>query len=163
MNVSPEKISLIDRSFSFSYSGIRTALIESSEHECPRCHCQHVAIDQINPNLYLRNHIRRWHERQNQSSYSQLSMPQASLDQDFDTLSSNTQNTNDTEEYDPTSTPTNSQQSVPKGPIIIKMQPRGKSQSPPQQQPIVLTRPADQTFEDDKGLDLDQITSRFVH
>jgi len=39
------------------------------------------------------------------------------------------------------------------------MQPRGKSQSP---QPIVSTRPADMTFEDEKVSDTDQITSRFV-
>lgn len=138
-------------------------MIESPDHECPRCHSQHVAIDQINPNLYVRNHVRRWHERRNQSSYSQLSIPPSTaLEQDFDTPPSNTQNTNETDEYDPTSTPTSSQQSVPsvKAPIIIKMQPRGKSQSPPQ--PFVSTRPADQTFEDEKGFDSDQIISRFV-
>jgi hypothetical protein len=39
------------------------------------------------------------------------------------------------------------------------MQPRGKSQSP---QPIVSTRPADMTFEDEKVSDTDQIISRFV-
>lgn len=41
------------------------------------------------------------------------------------------------------------------------MQSRGKSQSPPQ--PIVSTRPAELTFEDEKGSDSDQITSRFVY
>lgn len=110
--------------------------------------------------MYVRNHVRRWHERRNQSSYSQLSIPpSATLEQDFDTPPSNT---NETDEYDPTSTPSSSQQSVPsiKAPIVIKMQPRGKSQSPPQ--PLVSTRPADQTFEDEKGLDSDQITSRLV-
>jgi hypothetical protein len=56
----------------------------------------------------------------------------------------------------------NSQQSVPsiEAPIIIKMQPRGKSQSP---QPIVSTRPADMIFEDEKGSDPGQITSKFVY
>jgi len=145
------------------FKGIRTALVESHEHECPSCHCQHVAIDQINPNLYLRNHIRRWHERQNQSSYSHLSMPQQTLDQDFDTTSTtNLPNSNDVEEYDPTVVSINSHQGAPsiKAPIVIKMQPRGKSPSP---QPIVSTRPADLTFEDEKALDSDQITSRYVY
>jgi hypothetical protein len=41
------------------------------------------------------------------------------------------------------------------------MQPRGKSQSP--QPPIISTRPAELTFEDEKVSDLDQITSRFVY
>jgi hypothetical protein len=142
--------------------GIRTALIESPEHECPLCHCQHVAIDQINPNLYLRSHIKRWHERQNQSSYSHPSMSQQTFDQDFDTTSTNLPNSNEVDEYDPTVVSTTSQPSVPsvKAPIIIKMQPRGKSQSP---QPIVSTRPADMTFEDGKGSDSEQITSRFVY
>jgi hypothetical protein len=81
--------------------GIRTALIESPEHECPLCHCQHVAIDQINPNLYLRSHIKRWHERQNQSSYSHPSMSQQTFDQDFDTTSTNLPNSNEVDEYDP--------------------------------------------------------------
>jgi hypothetical protein len=40
-------------------------LIESPKHKYPHRHCQHVAIDQINSNLYLQNHIKRWHERQN--------------------------------------------------------------------------------------------------
>ncbi len=148
--------------FFFLNIGIRTALIESPEHECPLCHCQHVAIDQINPNLYLRSHIKRWHERQNQSSYSHPSMPQQTFDQDFDTTSTNLPNSNEVDEYDPTVVSTTSQPSVPsvKAPIIIKMQPRGKSQSP---QPIVSTRPADMTFEDGKGSDSEQITSRFVY
>lgn len=145
----------------FLLKGIRTALIESPDHECPHCHCQHVAIDQINPNLYLRNHIKRWQERLNPSSYSHSSLPQQTLDDDFDTTSTN--NSNEVEEYDPTVASTSSQQSIPfvKAPIVIKMQPRGKSQSPPQQ-PIVSTRPAELTFEDEKGLDSNQITSRFV-
>ena len=148
--------------FSFLFwKGIRTALIESPEHECPLCHYQHVAIDQINPNLYLRSHIKRWHERQNQSSYSHVSMPQPIMDQDSDATSTNALNSSEVEEYDPTVVSTSSQQSLPsiKAPIIIKMQPRGKSPSP---QPVVSTRPADLTFEDEKGLDSDQTTPRFV-
>ena len=39
------------------------------------------------------------------------------------------------------------------------MQPHGKSQSP---QPIVSTRPADMTFEDEKTTDSDQMISKFV-
>ncbi len=67
------------------------------------------------------------------------------------------------EEYDPVVASTNSQQSVPtiKAPIVIKMQPRGKSQSPPQ--PMISTQPANLTFEDEKGSDSDQIPSRFVY
>ncbi|CAF0836459.1 unnamed protein product [Rotaria sp. Silwood1] len=144
---------------SFCDACIRTALIESSEHECPHCHCQHVAIDQINPNLYLRNHIKRWHERQNQSSFSQILMsqhPTQTLDQDIDTTPTNLSNT---DEYEPPILSTNSQQSsapIKTAPIIIKMQPLAKSQSP---QPIVSTRPADMTFEDEKISDIDQTTS----
>ncbi|CAF0940507.1 unnamed protein product [Adineta steineri] len=145
---------------SFCDECIRTALIESSEHECPSCHCQHVAIDQINPNLYLRNHIKRWHERQNQSSYSHPSAPQQTLDQDSETTSINTPNLNEIDEFDTAIlSTTNSHQhvtSVKSAPIIIKMQPRGKSQSPP---PLVSTRPADMTFEDEKTSDSNHITS----
>ncbi|CAF0839694.1 unnamed protein product [Rotaria sordida] len=148
---------------SFCDECIRTALIESPEHECPHCHCQHVAIDQINPNLYLRNHIKRWHERQNQSSYSHMSIsqqPTQTLDQDVDTTTTtNLSNSNEIDEYDSPNLSTNSQQSVAPikaAPIIIKMQPLGKSQSP---QPIVSTRPADMTFEDEKISDIDQTTS----
>ncbi|CAF2636429.1 unnamed protein product [Rotaria sp. Silwood2] len=147
---------------SFCDACIRTALIESSEHECPKCHCQHVAIDQINPNLYLRNHIKRWHERPNQSSYSHMLMSQHTTqtsDQDLDTTPTSLSNTNETDEYDPPILSTNSQHSVAPiktAPIIIKMQLLGKSQSP---QPIVSTRPADMTFEDEKIPDIDQIAS----
>lgn len=160
MNVRSRKTLLIHQFFLFLSKGIRTALIESPDHECPHCHCQHVAIDQINPNLYLRNHIRRWHERQNQSSYSHSSMPQSTLDQDFESTSANLPTSNEAEEYDPTVVSTSSQQSISaiKAPIVIKMQQRGKSQSPPQ--PVVSTRPADLTFEDEKGLDSDQVASR---
>ncbi len=83
------------------------------------------------------------------------------MDQDFDTTSTtNPQNSNEVQEYEPTVVSTNCQQSVPsiKAPIAIKMQPRGKSPSP---QPIALAQSADATFEDEKELDSDQITSRF--
>jgi len=126
-----------------------------------------VAIDQINPNLYLRSHIKRWHERQNQSSsYSHASIPQQTSqtsEQDIDTTSTNLPNSNEIDEYDTAILLTNSQPSVTPGksaPIVIKMHPRGKSQTPP---PIVSTRPADMTFEDEKTSDSDQITSRFVY
>jgi hypothetical protein len=138
-------------------------LIDSPDHECPHCHCQHVAIDQINPNLYLRNHIKRWHERQNQSSYSHSSSSQHSsqmMDQDFDKTSTKRQNSNDTDEYDPTIRSIQTNPPIKTAPIVIKMQPRGKSQSP---QPIVSTRPADMTFEDEKISDADQILSKFVY
>lgn len=155
----------IKRFFFHSFlKGIRTALIDSPEHECPHCHCEHVAIDQINPNLYLRNHIKQWHDRQNQS-YSHMSNSQQQtqrLDQDVDASSTNHSNSNDVDEYDPPTVSMNAQPSVSSqksAPIIIKMQPRGKSQSP---QPIVSTRPADMTFEDEKTSDTDQATSRYV-
>ncbi|CAF0987768.1 unnamed protein product [Rotaria sp. Silwood1] len=117
---------------SFSDDCIRTALIDSPEHECPHRHCQHVAIDQINPNLYLRNHIKRWHERQNQSSYSHMSLSQhtsQTLDQDSDKTPTNLRNSNDNVEYDPDIPSTNSQQStasIKTAPIIIKIQPHEK-------------------------------------
>ncbi|CAF3558256.1 unnamed protein product [Rotaria socialis] len=142
---------------SFCDDCIRTALIESSEHECPHCHCQHVAIDQINPNLYLRNHIKRWYEGQNQSSYSNLSQSQHSahtLDQDVDTTPTSHQSSNDVDEYDPT-TPQQPVVPIKTAPIIIKMQSLGKAQSPPPP-PIVSTRPADMTFEDEKTSEIDQ-------
>jgi hypothetical protein len=133
-------------------------LIESVEHECPRCHCQDVAIDQINPNLYLRNHVERWREGQNKSSYPHMSTSQhisLTLDQDLDTTPTRTPNfpnLNDNDEYNPAilSHPV---APVKTAPIVIKMQPHGKSQSP---QPMVSTRPADMTFEDGKISDLDQ-------
>ena len=146
--------------FSF-LKGIRTALIESHDHECPSCHAQHVAIDQINPNLYLRNHIKRWHERRNQSYYPPSSQPQHTLEQDMDPPSVNRSNSNEIDEYDTAILSTSSQPSVSSGksaPIIIKMQP--KSQSPPL--PAVLTRPADMTFEDEKASDSDHTASRSV-
>jgi len=89
------------------------------------------------------------------------------LEQDFDSSSIrtseliNAQNLNDVDEYDAAILAAIPQQSVPlvkTAPIIIKMQPSERNQSP---QPIVLTRPADMTFEDGKAPDTDQITSRF--
>jgi len=156
--------------------GIRTALVESEDHECPHCHRQHVAIDQINPNLFLRKHVNRWREeRQQKSSYSYISIPpqtstinyslSQTLEQDLDLTrtsgSTNIQNLNDIDEYDAAILSTISQQSVvpiKTAPIVIKMQSLGQS---PSSQPIVLTRPADMTFEDGKAPDTDQTTSRF--
>ncbi|UJR16456.1 hypothetical protein I4U23_003358 [Adineta vaga] len=141
-------------SLSFCDSCIRTALIESPEHECPRCHAQHVAIDQINPNLFLRNHIKRWRERQNQSFYPQSSMPQSNVDQDLESTSINRSNSNEIDEYDTAILSTSSQPSVSStktAPIIIKMQP--KSQSPPLS--IAATRAADIVLEDEKTSDSD--------
>lgn len=120
-----------------------------------------MAIDQINPNLYLRNHIKRWFEGKTQPSYSTMSHSQPTmqtLDQDIDTTSTNTQNSIDVDEYDPTAIQP-PVAPVKTAPIIIKMQPHGKNQSPP---PIVSTRPADMTFEDEKISDVDHIPSKFV-
>jgi hypothetical protein len=77
------------------------------------------------------------------------------LEQDLDKTSINTRN--DSEEYDPEVRSINPP--IKTAPIVIKMQPRGKSPSP---QPIVSTRPADMTFEDEKITDSDQIISKFV-
>jgi hypothetical protein len=160
------------------FEGIRTALVESEDHECPSCHRQHVVIDQINPNLFLRKHVKRWREeRQQKSSYSYMSIIQPTstvnylssqiLEQDFDSSSTrtseliNAQNLNEVDEYDAAILAAIPQQSVAlvkTAPIIIKMQPSERNQSP---QPIVLTRPADMTFEDGKAPDTDQMTSRF--
>jgi len=91
------------------------------------------------------------------------------LEQDFDLTpirtsgSTNIQNSNDVDEYDAAILPTIAQQSVvpiKTAPIVIKMQSIGRSPSPPE--PIVLTRPADMTFEDGKAPDTDQTTSRLV-
>ncbi|CAF3560671.1 unnamed protein product [Rotaria sp. Silwood1] len=81
------------------------------------------------------------------------------LDQDSDKTPTNLRNSNDNDEYDPDIPSTNSQQSttsIKTSPIVIKIQPHGKSQST---QPIISTRPADMTFEDEKISDSDQITS----
>ena len=146
----------------FSHKGIRTALIESPDHECPSCHTQHVAIDQINPNLFLRNHIKRWHESQNQSYYPQSTAPSASVDQDSEATSINRSNSNETDEYDTAVLSTNSQPAVSSAktaPIIIKMQ--LKSQSPPL--PIVANRPADVPSQSEKPVDSDPTVSRLVN
>ncbi|CAF1020088.1 unnamed protein product [Rotaria sordida] len=161
---------------SFCDECIRTALVESEDHECPHCHRQHVAIDQINPNLFLRKHVNRWREeRQLKSSYPYMPLPQQTsivnysssqtLEQDLDSTSTrtsgliNVQNSDDVDEYDEAILSTVPQQSVvpvKTAPIVIKMQPIGRSPSP---QPIVSTRPADMTFEDGKAPDTDQTTS----
>jgi hypothetical protein len=152
-------------------------LVESEDHECPHCHRQQVAIDQINPNLFLRKHVNRWREeRQHKTSYSYMSTPQQTstvnylssqtLEQDLDSTRTsglaNIQNSIDIDEYDAAILPTILQQSVlpiKTAPIVIKMQPLGRSPSP---QPIVSTKPADMTFEDGKAPDTDQTTSRLV-
>ncbi|CAF4633613.1 unnamed protein product [Rotaria sp. Silwood1] len=161
---------------SFCDECIRTALIESEDHECPHCHRQHVAIDQINPNLFLRKHINRWREEwQHKSSYPYMPLPQQTsivnyssshtLEQDLDSTSTrtsasiNAQNSDDVDEYDAAIISTVPQQSVvpvKTAPIVIKMHPLGRSPSP---QPIVSTKPADMTFEDGKAPDTDQTTS----
>jgi hypothetical protein len=158
--------------------------VESEDHECPhpKCHRQHVAIDQINPNLFLRKHINSWHEeRQHKSSYPYMSLPQQTstttmnysttqiFEHDLDLISTRTsgstniQNLNDVDEYDAAILSSTTQQSVASikaAPIIIRMQPTGRSPSP--QQAIVLTKPADMTFEDGKAPDTDQTTLRFI-
>ncbi|CAF3603690.1 unnamed protein product [Adineta steineri] len=139
---------------SFCDECIRTALVESEDHECPQCHRQHVAIDQINPNLFLRKHVDRWREeRQQKSSYSYMSTSLRTPG------SINILNSNDIDEYDAALLSTVTQQStssIKTAPIVIKMQPLGRSRSP---QSIVSTKPADMTFEDGKVSDSDQITS----
>ncbi|CAF0865668.1 unnamed protein product [Adineta ricciae] len=145
-------------SHSFCDSCIRTALIESPDHECPSCRTQHVAIDQINPNLFLRNHIKRWHESQNQSYYPQSTAPSSSVDQDSEATSINRSNSNETDEYDTAVLSTNSQPAISSAkaaPIIIKMQ--LKSQSPPL--PVAANRPVDVPSESEKTVDSDPTVS----
>jgi len=132
---------------SFCDECIRTALIESSDHECPMCHCQHVAIDQINPNLYLRNHIKRWHERQNQSVYSHVSLPQQAIEPADVDSSSTTNLSNENEEYDPTNVTSSSARPAVKVPIVIKMQPRGETPSPPSIGTLMFKEEKDSDFE----------------
>lgn len=149
--------------------------MESEEHECPFCHRQNVPIDHINPNLFLRKYVNRWYEeRQQKSSYSQMSLPQQTSVNNYSVLSStehdpnstsisaNTQNLDDIDEYDIAILPTSVPTPVPvrTAPIVIRMQPIGQSPSPPQS--TVLTKPADIAFEDGKAPDSDQTTSRFV-
>ena len=156
-------------------SGIRTALVESEEHECPYCHRQHVPIDHINPNLFLRKYVNRWYEeRQQKSSYLPMSLPQQtslntfsgplSSEQDSNSMSAlaNTQSPDNLDEYDIAILPTGAPTPLPikTAPIVIRMQPSGQIPSPTQT--TVLTKPADVTFEDGKAPDSDQTTFRFV-
>ncbi len=91
-----------------------------------------------------------------------LSISQQILDQGFDTTSTtDLTNSNEIEEHDPTIVWSNSHLSIRsiKAPIVIKMQPGGKSPSP---QSTVSIQLADMTFEDKNGSDSDKITSKFV-
>ena len=151
----------------FSLVGIRTALIESPDHKCPHCDRSYVAIDQINPNLFLRNHVNRWLGRQNQLAYSHL-IPSQSTGMKIDLELDSTKRTADfssepVDEFDAALLSTNSEPqlvAVPmkNEPIVIKMHPMSKSQSPPP--PLLSTRPADLAFEDEKTTDSSQTTSR---
>lgn len=155
-----------------SISGIRNALIESPDHKCPHCERLHVAIDQINPNLFLRNHVNRWRERQNQMSYSHLLPSQPTplkidLDLDPSLKKSSEMSSDPNDEYETALLSSNLEPQPSAGPgknapIVIKMQPMAKGSSPPPAAPPILTtRPADFTFEDEKTTDSTQTTSRF--
>ncbi|UJR30003.1 hypothetical protein I4U23_017549 [Adineta vaga] len=144
---------------SFCDECIRTALIESEDHECPHCHRQHVAIDQINPNLFLRKHINNWlEERQRKSSYPYISanhyLSPQTIEKDFDSSSTrsvgliNNQLSSDTDEYETMNLPTVPQQTVKTAPIVIRMQPLGRGQSPSISSPVVMTQSVDTTSED---------------
>lgn len=144
-------------------------MVESDEHECPYCHRQQVAIDHINPNLFLRKYVNRWYEeRQQKSSYSHTSLPQHSSsnsEQDSNVTSAKTSAFGDTEnldnidEYDIAILSTSSVP-VKTAPIVIRMQPTGPNSSPPQT--TILTKPADITFEDGKIVESDSTSSRSV-
>ena len=144
-------------------------MIESPDHKCPHCNRQNVAIDQINPNLFLRGYVDRWHARKNQLSYSHASSPQTTSQKAESGIETTLKQSLDSfhdsvDENDPKLSSTNidlqsSVKNVKQAPIVIKMQPIPRSQSP---QPIVITRPADMTFEDDKMIDSDQPTAKFV-
>lgn len=130
-----------------------------------------MAIDQINPNLFLRNHVNRWRERQNQLSYSHLISSQTTgmkVDLEFDSTKRSTEFSSDQiDEFDAALVSTKSEHQtttipIKNAPIVIKMQPMSKSQSPPPPPVNVLsTRPADLTFEEEKITDCSQNTSRF--
>ena len=134
-----------------SFEGIRNALIESEDHECPHCHRQYVPIDQINPNLFLRKHVERWRESTHCSTSfpTQLSLPL--LDEDID---SNT----DFDEFDVAILPA-IVQPIQTGPIVIRIQPSTRVTSP---QPTVTTQSADLTFEDGKTSEQDRMTNKSV-
>ncbi|CAF1236897.1 unnamed protein product, partial [Adineta ricciae] len=155
------------------FEGIRTALIESEEHECPHCHRQHVPIGQINPNLFLRKHINNWLEEQQRKSscpykstvnYSSPSIIDKDLDpsaiQSSTNQSSNDVETNDEDDDDEDDTTKTSLQIKPQptvktAPIVIRMQPLRRDQSPP----IASTKQTDTTLEDGKkSVDTDQPT-----
>ena len=136
--------------------------MESEEHECPYCHRQQVAIDHINPNLFLRKYVNRWYEdRQQTSFYPYFSLPQQTSTKTF--ASANTQNLDNIDEFDVAILPTSAQLSsvpVKTAPIVIRMQPTGHNLSPPRT--TIVTKPADMTFEDGKATESDSTTPRLV-
>ncbi|CAF0811234.1 unnamed protein product [Didymodactylos carnosus] len=145
---------------SFCDECVRTSLVESEEHECPSCHRQHVPIDQINPNLFLRNHVQRWlSEKQQQQKYAlpssySVSTTISTSDPDFD-LALTTSNESDFDVLGGSSQQQSTVQATKnvlttKSTTTITNQQVKKSPSP---QPIFATRPADMTFEDGKQPD----------
>ena len=128
-----------------------------------------MAVDQINPNLFLRNHVTRWRERQNHVSYShgpsaQVASQKLEQDSDITSKQSSESTPDHLDEYDIAVLPTHSEHfasaaGVKTAPIVIKMQPHGRSQSPP---PATSTRSMDKTPEDDKESDSEHGTLRSV-
>jgi hypothetical protein len=113
-------------------------LIESQDRQCPYCKRQNVVIDQLNPNLSLRSCVTHWREKQNHLSYSHIPM-EPSMSNKSDAESENmTKRSTDSPVDSADEKEMNSPQidtetsAVPMktGPIIIKMQPLRKSQSP---------------------------------
>lgn len=120
-----------------------------------------------------------WHEeRQQKSSHLYMALSQTTSitndlsskasEQDLDLTSKqafkliNRQNSDDVDECETAIPSTTSQQTiipVKTAPIIIKMQPIGRSSS---LQPILSTKPAEMTFEDGKASDKDQIITGLV-
>lgn len=97
------------------------------------------------------------------SSTSQILEQNSNLTSTGTSGSANIHNLDDIDEYDVAILSATAQQSVvpiKTAPIVIRMQPTRQSPSPPQA--MILTKPADMTFEDGKAPDSDQMISRLV-
>lgn len=58
----------------FLFTGIRTKLIESEQHECPSCHAVNQSPDSLLPNRYLRNLVLRF-KSNSKNSNSNANVP----------------------------------------------------------------------------------------
>lgn len=137
---------------------IRNALLESDDFECPHCHRQSVAMDEINPHLLLRKHVDRWREEQQQkiSTFSYTSIPTVTttnVDESISNIDDFVQSEFDFHSSIPQQ-PSTTLVSIPTGPIVIKMQTSTQLVS----SSIVNTQPSDVILEDDKAPETNQVT-----